>query len=113
MSHHERAVTAAPGWNGRFGVEKLKQLLGLSPLTIGVAGCGSPASLDVIATTPASQGIRRRQRYARGRGTLTNSIQPRFRREWLRLAHWPIAPSFSDAAITTANTSASISAEIE
>ena len=49
MSHHERAVTAAPGWNGRIGVEKLKQLLGVSLLTIGVAGCSAPASLDVLA----------------------------------------------------------------
>ena len=49
MSHHERAVTAAPGWNGRIGVEKLKRLLGVSLLTIGVAGCSAPASLDVLA----------------------------------------------------------------
>ena len=49
MSHHERAVTAAPGWNGRIGVEKLKRLLGVSLLTIGVAGCSAPSSLDVLA----------------------------------------------------------------
>jgi len=49
MSHHEKAVTAAPGWNGGFGVEKLKQLVGVSLLTIGVTGCGPPASLDVLA----------------------------------------------------------------
>ena len=49
MSHHERAVTAAPGWNGRIGVEKLKQLLGVSLLTIGVTGCGARASLDALA----------------------------------------------------------------
>jgi hypothetical protein len=30
-------------------VEKLKQLIGVSLLTIGVAGCSAPASLDVLA----------------------------------------------------------------
>ena len=30
-------------------MEKLKQLLGVSLLTIGVAGCSAPASLDVLA----------------------------------------------------------------
>jgi hypothetical protein len=48
MSHHERAVTAVSGWKGGIGVEKLKQLLGVSLLTIGVAGCGAPRSLDVV-----------------------------------------------------------------
>src|SRR5271169_1729377 len=39
-----------------------------------------------LPTTPASPGIRRSQRYARDRGRLTISIQPRFRQEQLQLA---------------------------
>jgi len=49
VNHHVSAVAAMPGWNGGLGVKKLKQFLGVSLLTIGVAGCGAPASLDVLA----------------------------------------------------------------
>jgi hypothetical protein len=34
MGHHEKAVTVAPGWNGRFGAERPKQLIFVSVLTI-------------------------------------------------------------------------------
>jgi len=49
MGYYEKAVTAAPGWTARLGVENLKQLLGPSLLTIALIGCGSPASRDVLA----------------------------------------------------------------
>ena len=49
MSRHAKAVTAAPGRNNGFGAEKLKQPLGVFLLTIALVGCGSPASVDVLA----------------------------------------------------------------
>jgi hypothetical protein len=49
MSHHEKAVTTAPGWHGRLGVKGLKRLLGVPLLPIALIGCGSPAGRDVLA----------------------------------------------------------------
>jgi hypothetical protein len=49
MSHHLKAVAAMPRWNGGLRVEDLKQLLGVSVLTMAVIGCGSPATRDVLA----------------------------------------------------------------
>ena len=48
MSHRVKAGAAMSGSKGRLGIEKLKQLLSVSVLTITVVGCGSPAGRDVL-----------------------------------------------------------------
>jgi len=45
MSHHLKAMSRR---NGGFGIGKPKQLLSVVTLAIGLIGCGSPASRDVL-----------------------------------------------------------------
>ena len=49
MSRDLKAAAAMPERNGGLGVEKLRQLLGVSVLTMALISCGSPAGRDVLA----------------------------------------------------------------